>query len=108
MSQTLTSPPAQKRPPFPPEEQSWKRYSSHGEMQISSAVSIAIHTFILLGFALGFWFAVFFPSTPPPVTMDLVEIEGASGGLDGLGESLANMGKGNQPNRTEGVGSSPV
>src|SRR5436190_15683826 len=109
MATAVQPPQTDQQTGHPPEERFWKRYSPHGELHWSSGVSIALHAVVIGALVLIFLLAEFLPNSPtPPPRMEPVEIEGASGGLDGLGESLANRGKGDQPGKTEGVGSGPV
>src|SRR5437868_8661124 len=82
--QPVSAAPAPAKPPLmPPEERFWKTYSPHYELPLSSGVSITLHV-LIIGLLLLTPFLIVRPPAPP-VSLDLVEIEGGSGGLDGLG-----------------------
>ncbi|HYT89761.1 MAG TPA: hypothetical protein VEL76_13720 [Gemmataceae bacterium] len=76
---------AAQQPLVPPEERFWQRYSPHHEAPLSGAGSLTLHA-LLLG-ALAF-LAFRFTSDHDehkPVKIELAEIDGAEGDLDGLG-----------------------
>jgi hypothetical protein len=73
------------QPLVPPEERFWQRYSPHHEFPLSGALSITLHAVALGVLA---YLAFRFTSEreeDKPVRIEVAEIDGAEGNLDGLG-----------------------
>lgn len=96
------APPAAKEALVPPDERFWKRYSPHHEFPLSTTGAVALHG-IVIGLLLFFWLNSSDDVDKPP-TMQLVEIDGAFGNLDGLGLGDTPYKPGASGKRTEDVG----
>src|SRR5688572_16891644 len=89
--------PAGTKPLTPPEERFWKRYSTHGELPLSSLASFAIHALILGALVLWFFYlAAFFHSPTRDLPIDPVRLAVGGGGgkpqgvgnAPGIGEAV--------------------
>jgi hypothetical protein len=91
--------------PFPPDERFWKRHSPHHEFPLSVVIAIVLHVAAVL-VLLAVWVVSSLDSPAAPPRMDLVEIEGGSPALDGLGtgDTLKGSGDKDKENIGEGKG----
>jgi hypothetical protein len=91
--------------PTPPDQRFWKRYSPHHEFPLSLVIAIFLHiaAVVLMVFAAA-WFIASQERAAPP-RMDLVEIEGGSPALDGLGTGDTLKGSGDKDKENVGEAS---
>jgi hypothetical protein len=95
----------------PPDERFWKYYSPHHELPVSATASIALHVLVLLALAgvlpfvpVSCWGGDKSPDGPSaPPRMEVVEIQGGQGGLDGLGFGNTPLGGGGGKDKAENV-----
>jgi hypothetical protein len=91
--------PAEQQPTQPPEDTVWTRYSPHGEMQLSSAGSFALHAlgigiFIMLGLF------VYNKGKGKELPVEVVQLTGGGRGAGkGIGDGI-----GNGEDREDGIG----
>jgi hypothetical protein len=87
---------------LPPEERLWKRYSPHHEGPLSAAGSLALHALVIGALAYLAFRATQWQDDElnKPPRMEVVEIQGGDGGLDGLGVGTTPLG-GTKGGRTD-------
>lgn len=95
------------RPPIPPEESLWQKYSPHYELPLAGATALFLHGTIVGILAIGaiaMLFAANAEATKPP-KMDVVMVEGGGAGFEGLGGEQGSPGDANAggPKRTEQI-----
>ncbi len=93
------------KPLIPPEEALWQKYSPHFELPLASASSLFLHGLVIGLLAMGglaFFFTPNLEATKPP-RMDVVMIEGAGTGFEGLSGEAGLPGSPNAGGKTEQV-----
>jgi hypothetical protein len=103
-----TAPSPQQKTPKSAQPTFWKRYSPRGECPISFTGSVLLHLLVLLIIAWRVtWWLVLGSLNSTPLPIDVVEIEGAGGGLGEIGSGPDASGK-NMPKRTEAAQVAPI
>jgi hypothetical protein len=90
--------------PFPPDERFWKRYSPHHEFPLSLVIAIGLHVAALV-VMVAVWAVSSLDSPAAPPRMEVVEIEGGSPALDGLGTGDTLKGSGDKDKENVGEAS---